>query len=153
MKTKILILSIFTLLILSFSSCENLLDRPPLTQIEDEKYWVSESNLRLFANENYTYFFPGYNTAFGVDYAPLRGYTFSDDFANTNKQALFETSVPTSRGSNSTTAAWLSTYQGPTWSFYWIRKANLMMNRMNTDMTGILTADQFKHWYGVAKFF
>jgi len=153
MKTKILIFSIFALILISFSSCEELLDRPPLTTIEDEKFWVSESNLRLFANDNYTYFFPGYNTAFGVDYAPLRGYTFSDDFANTNKQALFETSVPTSRGSNSATAAWLSTYQGPTWGFYYVRKSNLMMNRINSNMTGVLTPEQYKHWTGIARFF
>ncbi len=153
MKTKILSLSIFALLLFSFSSCDELLDRPPLTTIEDAKFWVSESNLRLFVNDNYTYFFPGYNTGYGLDYAPLRGYTFSDDFANTNKQSLFETSVPSSRSSNSPTAAWLSNYQGPTWDFYYIRKSNLIIERMNSDMTTVLTADQFKHWTGVAKFF
>ncbi len=153
MKTKILSLSIFALLLFSFSSCDELLDRPPLTTIEDAKFWVSESNLRLFVNDNYTYFFPGYNTAFGLDYAPLRGYTFSDDFTNTNKQSLFETSVPTSRSSSSPTAAWLSTYQGPTWDFYYIRKSNLIVERMNSDMKNVLTADQFKHWIGVARFF
>jgi len=153
MKTKIFYFSTIILLLISFSSCEELLDRPPLTTIEEDQFWVSESNLRLFVNENYTYFFPGYNTSFGTDYAPLRGYTFSDDFTSTNKQPLFETSVPTSRGSNSSTAAWLSTYHGPTWSFYYIRKANLMMERMNSKMTGVLDAKQFNHWYGIAKFF
>lgn len=153
MKTKILSLSIFTLLLFSFTSCDELLDRPPLTTIEDAKFWVSESNLRLFVNENYTYFFPGYNTGYGLDYAPLRGYTFSDDFTNTNKQALFETSIPTSRSSNSATAAWLTNYQGPTWDFYYIRKSNLIVERMNSDMKNVLTADQFKHWIGVARFF
>lgn len=153
MKTKILSLSIFALLLFSFSSCDELLDRPPLTTIEDAKFWVSESNLRLFVNDNYTYFFPGYNTAFGLDYAPLRGYTFSDDFTNTNKQALFETSVPTSRSSSSPTAAWLSNYQGPTWDFYYVRKSNLIVERMNSDMKNVLTAEQFKHWIGVARFF
>lgn len=130
-----------------------MLDRPPLTQIEDDQFWISESNVRLYANDNYTYFFPGYNSGFGVDYAPVRGYTFSDDFTSTNKQALFETNVPTSRSSSSATAAWLSTYNGPTWNFYYIRKANLMMERMNTRMTSILTPEQYKHWTGIAKFF
>lgn len=153
MKTKILNLSFFALLLFGSTSCDELLDRAPLTTIEDDKFWVSESNLRLFANENYTYFFPGYNTAYGLDYAPLRGYNFCDDFTNTNKQTLFETSVPTSRSSNTATAAWLSNYQGPTWDFYYIRKANLMVERINSDMTTVLTADQYKHWIGVSRFF
>ncbi len=153
MKTKIINTSIFAILLFYLSSCNNMLDRTPLTTIVDNDFWVSESNVRLFANENYTYFFPGYNSAFAVDYTPVRGYTFSDDFTNTGKQSLFETTVPTGRGSSSATAAWLSEYQGPTWNFYYVRKANLMLDRIDKYMKNVLTSEQYKHWTGVAKFF
>lgn len=134
-------------------ACSDVLDRPPLTTIEDEKYWVSEQNLRLFANDAYTYFFPGYNTGFGTDYAPVRGYNFSDDFTTANKQPLFETTVPSSRGASTATAAWLSSYNGPTWNFHYVRKANLMLERIESKMKNILTEEQYKHWTGIARFY
>jgi hypothetical protein len=81
---------------LVFGSCEEFLDRPPLTQMTDENYWTNETNLRLFANGFYTNYFVGYNNNFGIDYAPLRGYNFSDDFASTGKQSSFETQAPAS---------------------------------------------------------
>jgi len=30
--------------------CEDFLDRPPLTEMNDQNYWTSENNLRLLAN-------------------------------------------------------------------------------------------------------
>lgn len=152
MKTNIFKIAIITAT-LGLFACNDVLDRPPLTTLEDEVFWVSEQNVRLFANDAYPYFFPGYNTAFGTDYTPVRGYNFSDDFTTTNKQPLFETSVPSSRSSNSATASWLSTYNGPTWGFYYVRKANLMLHRIETKMKGILTTEQYKHWTGVARFY
>lgn len=145
----------YLLIVLSIGlvACADVLDRPPLTTIEDDKYWVSEQNLRLFANDAYTYFFPGYNAGFGTDYAPVRGYNFSDDFATANKQMLFETTVPNSRSSNLPTAAWLANYNGPTWNFYYVRKANLMLERIESRMKNILTDEQYKHWTGVARFY
>ncbi len=46
----------------------------------------------FFAN-----YFVGYNSNFGVDYTPVRGYTFSDDLTQTGKQINFETQAPNSR--------------------------------------------------------
>ncbi|WP_165026578.1 RagB/SusD family nutrient uptake outer membrane protein [Dysgonomonas sp. ZJ279] len=150
--------------ILVMTGCnDDVLDRPQLANPDDDTYWTSEDNLRLYANEYYAQFFPGYNTGFVADYTPIRGLTFNDDVVNSNRQALFEISVPNTRGSNNNTTgetsssgsapAWLSEYNGPTWYFGWIRKSNVMLNRMDTRMTGILTTEAYNHWTAVARFF
>ncbi len=152
MKKYILIL--FAAVTLVVSSCDDYLDRPALTTMDDGKYWTSENNLRLFANGFYNNYFVGYNTSFGLDYAPLRGYNFADDFASSGKQGGFETQAPTSRASTSEAAAWLSTYVGPTWNFAWVRKSNLFLERiekMNT--TAVITPAVYQHWSSVARFF
>jgi len=92
---------------LGFTGCSDYLDRPSLTTMNDDNYWTSENNLRLFANSFYTNYFVGYNSGFTEDYAPLRGYYFSDDFASSGKQGNFESQAPDSRGSSSETASWL----------------------------------------------
>ena len=82
---------IFTLLslaALSFTSCDDVLDRPQLTKPVDTNYWRSETDFRLYANECYPNYFVGYNNTWGVDYAPLRGYYFSDDNAWAGKQSV-----------------------------------------------------------------
>lgn len=152
MKKYILILvSVVTLV---FTSCEDYLDRPSLTVMDDGIYWTSENNLRLFSNGFYANYFVGYNTSFGLDYTPLRGYNFADDFASSGKQGGFETLAPASRASTSETAAWLSTYAGPTWNFSWVRKSNLFLERVNTmKEDAIITESVHQHWSAVARFF
>src|SRR5699024_11026685 len=49
--------------------------------------------------------------------------------------------------------AWQSTYSGPTWNFAWVRKANLMINRIEERMKSILSEEAYNHWLGVARFF
>lgn len=152
-----------TIWTLILSGCnDDILDRPQLNSPDDNNYWTREENLRLYANEYYPQFFTGYNTGFGVDYAPIRGYTFNDDVITSGIQTLFETSVPSSRGSNANTSntsgnpsapSWLQQYNGPTWYFGWIRKSNLMLERMQSSMTEILTEESFNHWSSVARFF
>ncbi|HCE58560.1 MAG TPA: RagB/SusD family nutrient uptake outer membrane protein, partial [Prolixibacteraceae bacterium] len=88
---KKIIIVLLTAVTLVFSSCEDYLDKPSLTTMNDDNYWTSENSLRLFANGFYSNYFVGYNSAWGVDYAPLRGYTFSDDLASAGKQGGFET--------------------------------------------------------------
>src|SRR3954462_10637901 len=112
MKKNVILLLMIAFVI---GSCDDFLDRPPLTQENDETYWTSESNLRLFANGFYTNYFVGYNSGFGVDYAPMRGYTFSDDLTSTGKQENFETQAPPSRSAITESALWLTNYAGPTW--------------------------------------
>lgn len=139
-----------------FVSCKKeVLDRPPLDSIIDYNYWRNEDDVRLYANTFYPYFFSGYNTAFGVDYTPVRGYTFSDDLTGKNVQSNFESSVPTSRGTTSEAVSltWLGQYGGPSWNFAWIRKANIMIDRLDNVLKPKISEGAYKHWMAVARFF
>jgi hypothetical protein len=137
-------------------SCKKqVLDRPPLDSIIDYNYWRNEDDVRLYANTFYPYFFSGYNTAFGLDYAPVRGYTFSDDLTGKNVQSNFESSVPTSRGttSESVSTTWLAQYGGPSWNFAWIRKANIMIDRLDNVVKPKISESAYKHWMAIARLF
>ena len=152
MKKYIFILIILTGFV--FTSCEKFLDRPSLTTMNDGNYWTSENNLRLFADGFYSNYFVGYNSTWGVDYAPLRGYYFSDDFTSSGKQSGFETQAPESRAINTEADGyWLTNYAGPTWNFAWVRKSNLFIERIETMKDKYLTAPVYQHWSSVARFF
>ncbi|MFC3561483.1 RagB/SusD family nutrient uptake outer membrane protein [Pedobacter jamesrossensis] len=152
---------IYTLAItcLLLTACKkDVLDRPPLTTYVDGQFWRGEDDIRLYANGYYPNYFNGYATGFTVDYTPVRGYTFSDDLTSKNVQSSFESSVPSSRGSSvggtTTTAAdWLGQYSGPTWDFAWIRKSNIMINRLDNVAKPKLTTEAYNHWSAVARFF
>ncbi|WP_245576555.1 RagB/SusD family nutrient uptake outer membrane protein [Flexithrix dorotheae] len=124
-----------------------------MTQLNDETYWVSELNVRLFSHGFYSNYFVGYNTSYATDYAPMRGYTFSDDLATTGKQVNFENQPPASRATTSETAAWMSGYAGPTWNFSWVRKSNLFIDRIEGMKGSHLTDEEYNHWSAVARFF
>ena len=150
-KKLIIILSVVALVI---TSCEKFLDRQSLTTMNDENYWTSENNLRLFANGFYPNYFVGYNSTWGIDYAPLRGYYFSDDFTSSGKQGGFETQAPESRAVNSEADGyWLLTYAGPSWNFAWVRKSNLFLERIDAMKDKYLTPTVYQHWSAVARFF
>lgn len=135
-------------------SCkQDVLDRPPLTSYVDENYWRNEDDIRMYVNAYYPNYFNGYNSGFGIDFAPVRGYTFSDDVTGKNVQTNFESSVPTSRGSTSLAADWLQTYAGPTWDFAWVRKSNVLIDRLDTKAKANISESAYKHWMAVARFF
>ena len=137
-----------------FLSCnKDVLDRPPLTSYVDGLYWRNEDDVRMYANAYYPYYFSGFNTGFGVDYAPVRGYIFSDDLTGKNVQSSFESTVPNSRGSTSEAAAWLTTYAGPDWTFAWVRKSNVLLDRLDNVVKPNITEEAYKHWTAVARFF
>jgi len=145
----------FIMASLFFVSCnKDVLDRPPLTEVIDgPNFWRNESDVRLYANAFYPQYFVGYNSSFTADYAPVRGYTFSDDLTSKNVQTAFENSVPTSRSSTAEGAAWLTTYAGPTWNFAWVRKANIFIDRLDTRAKPNLSEEAYNHWMAVARFF
>lgn len=149
-RTLIIIIAVVALI---FSGCEDFLDRPSRTTMNDQNYWTSENNVRLFANGFYLNYFVGYNSAWGVAYTPLRGYYLSDDFTSTGKQWSFETQPPSSRASTSESPDWLSTYCGPTWNFAYVRKSNLFLERVEEMKDNILTAEAYSHWSAAARFF
>jgi starch-binding outer membrane protein, SusD/RagB family len=133
------------------SCSKDVLDRPPLTTIPDEKYWRNEDDIRLYVNGFYTQYFNGYNSGFTADYTPVRGYTFNDDLTGKNAQSNFETSVPTSRGASTEGAAWMSQYAGPNWNA-WVRKSNILIERMEVVKPNI-SEEAYKHWMATARFF
>lgn len=136
-----------------FTGCSEFLDRQSKTTMDDGNYWTSENNLRLFANGFYPNYFVGYNSGWGVDYAPLRGYYFSDDVTSTGKQSGFETTAPASRASTSESPSMMITYAGPSWNFAYVRKSNLFLERIEGMKDSYLTAEAYKHWSAVARFF
>lgn len=155
MKDFKYIYSLAILAMLLFSCKKSVLDRPPLTSyIDDPKsFWRNEDDLRLFGNGFYQQYFTGYNSGFGLDYSPLRGYTFNDDVTKKNVQTNFESVVPASRGSLSEGAAWLAEYAGPSWNFSWVRKANLLIDRVDKVAKPKISDDAYKHWSAVGRFF
>jgi hypothetical protein len=151
---KILIVIIIFAGGLVFTSCEKFLDKPSLTTMNDGNFWTSENNVRLFANGFYSNYFVGYNSTWGVDYTPLRGYYFADDYTQTGKQIGFETQAPESRAVNSEADGyWLTTYAGPSWNFAWVRKSNLFLERIETMKDKYLLPAAYQHWSAVARFF
>src|SRR5690606_25382745 len=112
-----------------------------------------ETDIRLYGNGFYTQYFVGYNSAWGVDYTPVRGYTFSDDLTTRNVQSHFENSEPASRGDNREIAPWLTQYAGPTWNFAWVRKAIMFIDRLQNFAQANLDPEVFGHWMAVARFF
>lgn len=165
-KNTISAIAISSLLMMTGCN-DDVLDRPQLVSPDDDLYWTNEDNLRLYSNEYYAQFFTGYNTGFVADYTPIRGYTFNDDVVSSNRQTLFEINIPNIRGSNDNTTgylkpsgattlsapSWLSEYTGPTWYYGWIRKSNVMLDRIDTRMTTILSTEAYNHWTAVARFF
>lgn len=151
---------IYTLLlgsVITIVGCDSLLERPELTKIPDteQNYWRNESDLRLFANDFYPNYFVGYNTAFGTAYAPLTGYNFSDDLTSQGAQANLLGTIPTGSGGSTTATPTVLRLEhpGPNWNFYWVRKANLFLSRLENIAKNNITEEAFNHWIAVGRFF
>lgn len=143
--------NIYILLVTGFclllAGCEDFLDRPPLTKVNDETAWTSEQNVRLYANKFYpgftiggTFypgFFMGYGTGWTNTYSPLMGYTFSDDIVHNGNQGNFTRSVPNSQ----------------VWNMVIIRSINMMIDRIENKMGNVLSEEQYAHWMGIGRFF
>ena len=145
---------IFSIVALTFVSCDNYLDRPTKTQMTDETYWASEQTVRLFVNGAYTNYFVGYNSGWSTAYIPgVRG-ELSDDATSTGKQSNLLLAVPADNWYNSETSSCLQRTGASAWNFAWVRKWNLMISRLETMLAdGLLTDEQYNHWMGVARFF
>lgn len=153
------ILTLCTVLTLGLTSCDDFLDRPQLDKVEDNKnFWRNGADFRMYSIDFYPWFFTGYNTSYGVNYTPLRGYTFNDDVVSGEGiQSNFITTVPNSLGvavdpDKLADQAWYAQYNGEKWNFGWVRKANIMLQRTE-DYKANLTEEEYKHWTAVARFF
>lgn len=151
MKNRLLYIII--LLATTIVGCNDVLDRPDKTSPTDDGYWKNETDVRLYTVQYKPQYFVGYNTGWAVQYAPLRGYNFADDFATTGKQVNFENSVPSSRGGTDFNTTWIDQYAGPSWNFAWLKKTNIFIERLEDRMRNILSDEAFNHWLGVARFF
>lgn len=142
---------------LLLTGCEKLLDRPELNKVtdSDKTFWRNETDIRLFANGFYSNAFVGYNSGFATDYAPLTGYNFSDDLTSESQQVALLGSVPTNVGGSTSdiVASLRLEHPGPNWNFYWVRRANLMLQRLETLTQPKLDEASYKHWMAVGRFF
>jgi hypothetical protein len=151
MNMKKLIYAIFAALVLS--SCSGLLDRPALTTVVDNNFWRGEGDVRLYVNGFYPLYFEGYGVDWSQEFAPVRGgTTFCDDFTSEGTQTRFENKVPTSRGSSSESRSCFSQYYGPSWGFARVRKANILIDRLN-EYRSNFSDEAYKHWLSMAYFF
>lgn len=151
MNMKKLIYAIFAALVLS--SCSGLLDRPALTTVVDNNFWRGEGDVRLYVNGFYPLYFEGYGVDWSQEFSPVRGgTTFCDDFTSEGTQTRFENKVPTSRGSSSESRSCFSQYYGPSWGFARVRKANILIDRLN-EYRSNFSDEAYKHWLSMAYFF
>ncbi|WP_460760447.1 RagB/SusD family nutrient uptake outer membrane protein [Niabella terrae] len=125
------------LLITVSTGCKKFLERPPLSEVTDETAWTSEDNVRLYANSFYTGFFPGYGQGFNTAGAAYMGYQFSDDIFVMGNQGNFTRAVPASA----------------IWSYSNVRAINILLDRIETRMSGILEEEASNHWLGVGRLF
>ena len=125
---------ILFLLALGVAGCEkDFLDTPPQDVLVDETYWTSEVNVKTFAYGFYTAYFSGYGSGYTWG-KYFSGQSLNDDFAPTNPPR-FTQQVPTSGGG---------------WSFAWVRKANIFIDRVQgVDME----EEAINHWTGIGRFF
>lgn len=133
MKIRIVSAVILSALLFTTGCKKDFLERYPLDQLEDQSYWTNESNVRTFAWGFYPAYFSGYGSGYtwGKFFS---GQSLNDDFAPTTPTA-FTKVVPASGGG---------------WTFAWVRKANILINRVQN---APLSDEAKKHWTGVGRFF
>ncbi len=136
MKTRIF----FLILILGaglISCSKDFLEKPPLDQLSDETFWVSEKNVRTFSYGFYTDYFKGYGSGntWGNFFS---GQSLNDDFAPGTPSAYIK-DVPATNGG---------------WGYSYVRKANLFLQKIqDMPVSQNMTEEAKKHWSGIARFF
>ncbi|MGM9803767.1 MAG: RagB/SusD family nutrient uptake outer membrane protein [Muribaculaceae bacterium] len=155
MKNRLSLILLSIALCVVAVSCDDILDRPEKNSPSDSTFWKTESDLSLYANGFYANYFIGYGQGWSASYSPFRGYGFSDDVASTGTQANFTSSLPSTVFSTSETAVgtYSTEYTCPSMVFSWIRKANIMIDRIETKAKSSLSTEAYNHWLAVAKFF
>ena len=132
MKRTIYVL-LFATLFAGVGCKKTFLERLPLDVLVDDSYWANESNVRTFAYGFYTAYFDGYGSSFTFG-RYFSGQSLNDDFAPSSP-AQFTKVVPSSGGG---------------WTFAWVRKANIMIDRVQK---APLTDEVKNHWTGIGRFF
>lgn len=133
MKTLYNKIIIFLCILTVVGCSDDFLDTPPQDQLVDETYWTSEGNVKTFAFGFYTGYFTGYGSGYSWG-KYFSGQSLNDDFAPTNPP-VFTQQVPTSGGG---------------WSFSWVRKANIFIDRVQSVP---MEQEAINHWTGIGRFF
>ena len=128
MKKNILIIIV---VLFSLSGCKDYLDKKNLDTFDETNFWTSEGNMRLYAQGAYTAYFTGYGS----------GFTWGNYF--TNGAWADEYSASAIWTQNTATS-------GNGWSFTYVRRANVMIDRVES-MPG--TDEAKNHWRGIGRFF
>ncbi|WP_343537815.1 RagB/SusD family nutrient uptake outer membrane protein [Sphingobacterium thalpophilum] len=135
---KIKNITAFVVTALFLTGCNKFLDRPPQNALDDnQNAWVSEEKVRMYANKYYADYFYGFGIKDNNGSAPIVGFTNSDDIVALGNQPNFTRAVPNSG----------------IWDYSDIRSLNVMLDRIEDKMGGILTAEAKNHWIAVGKFF
>lgn len=117
-------------LMVTLSCSDDYLNRGSQIKFDDSNFWTSEGNVKTYCWEFYNRFI-GYSTGTDGDFYFT---TFTDDQAS-NGMNIFATTAPSS-----------STY----WTFAYIRKANLLLDRVDQVP---MSDDAKNHYKGIARFF
>lgn len=125
---------LLAVIVISGGCKKKFLERYPLDAFRDEAYWTNENSVRTFSYGFYTAYFSGYGTGAGGFGRYFSSQSLNDDFAPSSP-TQFTRNVPTSGGG---------------WSFTWVRKANLFINRVQTVP---MEEEAIKHWTGIGRFF
>lgn len=132
--TKRIYTVLLAAIVISGGCKKDFLERYPLDAFVDEAYWTNENSVRTFSYGFYTAYFVGYSSGFSGFGRYFTSQSLNDDFAPTSP-TQFTRNVPTSGGG---------------WSFTFVRKANLFINRVQTVP---MDEEAIKHWTGVGRFF
>ena len=130
------------LMLASLTSCEDFLDRDPLDKQTNDTYWQTESSLRTYAQDFYSYYYTGYAT----DYTDFGDYFSGDDFTDdflTLAGGYYYFPKANNTDYNNVTGTWSSGYDV-------VYKANVMVEKI----PGMNISEEAKnHWMGIARYF
>src|SRR5690349_9180902 len=120
------------MVLLSGASCRKYVDVTNPDTLTDPGYWKDENSVRAYAWEFYN-LFPGFGNGSSTN-GDFYFTTFTDDQASSSFSQYAQT-TPASNGD---------------WTFGYVRKANIMLERIDQ----VAMSDEAKnHWKGIARFF
>ncbi len=124
--------------------------------MDDGIFWVSENNVRLFVNGAYDNYFAGYSRSWGQQYAPgvYSSGEFSDDVTSSGTLGSALQALPKDNWYRTDAAVyWLYRTASSPWNFGWVRKWNLLLERLDMmKEKKLVTDEEYNHWTGVTRF-
>jgi len=136
------------------SGCSDYLSRASKTSMTDENYWTSEDNIRLFVNGGYGNYFTGYNTGYSHAFAPaVCEQEYSDAATCSGALPDLVATYANQTVNVGESVSWNSQTGGVYWNMGWVRKWNLLIERMEAQYkAGVFTKETYEHWKGVGLF-